>query len=284
MAQPEAAIIPGARPAARNHAAARPTPRLFGTIGAQNPGRPLGWANLRVPTLLLGPKGPERGSLLASQTKTEARRSKILKAAQKVFAEKGFHDATIAEIARAAGVSEGSIYEYFSSKEGVLFSIPLEVTRESHELAQIHVSLIRGAANRLRALVYMYLALYEGNPDYASVILLILKHNQKFRDTEAYDMIRAGFRNITETIKSGMANGEFRPDINPYVVRSVLMGAVDHLTTNWLMGERKGSLTDMVDPVLDVVMEGVLANDPRTVQGLHWSSWQKTGRPRPEED
>jgi len=215
---------------------------------------------------------------LASQSKTEARRSKILKAAQKVFAHKGFHDATIAEIARAAGVSEGSIYEYFSSKEGVLFAIPLEVTRESHELSQVHLSLIRGAANRLRALVYMYLSLYESNPDYSSVILLTLKQNQKFRETEAYEMIRDGFRNITAVIKSGMANGEFRPDINPYVVRSVLMGAVDHLTTNWLMGGRRGSLTELVDPVLDVVMEGVLTKDPRSTSDLHWSAWQRTGR------
>lgn len=202
-----------------------------------------------------------------------------MKAAQKVFARKGFHDATIAEIARAAGVSEGSIYEYFSSKEGVLFAIPLEVTRESHELSQVHVALIRGAANRLRAIVYMYLALYEGNPDYSSVILLILKQNHKFRETEAYAMIRDGFRNITEIIKSGMDNGEFRQDINPYIVRSVLMGAVDHLTTNWLMAGRKGSLTELVDPILDVVMEGVLAHDPKATQSLHWSSWQRAGRP-----
>ncbi len=219
---------------------------------------------------------------MASQTKTEARRTKILEAAQSEFAEKGFHDATIAEIARAAGVSEGSIYEYFSSKEGVLFAIPLEVTRNNSEQADLHVDLIRGAANQLRATVYMYLSLYEDNPDYAAVVLLILKHNQKFRETEAFHLIRNGFRKITRIIETGIKDGEFRTDSNPYVIRSVLMGAVDHVTTNWLLSGRKGSIVSLIDPILDVVMEGILVKDPVATQDLHWSAWQRSGRPKVE--
>lgn len=225
---------------------------------------------------------PRKGSLLASQTKTEARRIKILEAAQSVFAEKGFHDATIAEIARAAGVSEGSIYEYFSSKEGVLFAIPLEVTRRNSEQADLHVDLIRGAANQLRATVYMYLSLYQSNPDYAAVVLLILKHNQKFRDTDAFRLIRHGFQKITKIIELGIRDGEFRPESDPYVVRSVLMGAVDHVTTNWLLAGRKGTITSLIDPILDVVMEGILVTDPVASQNLHWSAWQRSGRPKSE--
>ena len=219
---------------------------------------------------------------MASQTKTEARRTKILEAAQSEFAEKGFHDATIAEIARAAGVSEGSIYEYFSSKEGVLFAIPLEVTRNNSVQADLHVNLIRGAANQLRATVYMYLSLYETNPDYAAVVLLILKHNQKFRDTEAFHLIRNGFRKITRIIETGIKDGEFRQDSKPYVIRSVLMGAVDHVTTNWLLSGRKGSIVTLIDPILDVIMEGILVKDPVATQDLHWSAWQRSGKPKTE--
>lgn len=217
---------------------------------------------------------------MASQTKTEARRTKILEAAQSVFAEKGFHDATIAEIARAAGVSEGSIYEYFSSKEGVLFAIPLEVTSKNAQTADMHVSLIRGAANQLRATVYMYLSVYENNPDYAAVVLLILKHNLKFRETEAFRLIRQGFQKITKIIEAGIKDGEFLPDGDPYVIRSVIMGAVDHVTTNWLLSGRKGSITKLIDPILDVVMEGILVTDPETTSKLHWSAWQRSGRPQ----
>ncbi len=57
------------------------------------------------------------------QKLVEARRSQILEAAGRVFAEKGYHRATTKEIADAAGISEGTIYNYFSSKEDLLINM-----------------------------------------------------------------------------------------------------------------------------------------------------------------
>lgn len=53
----------------------------------------------------------------------EARRNQILDAAATVFAEKGFHRATTKDIARTAGVSQGTIYNYFDTKEDLLIGI-----------------------------------------------------------------------------------------------------------------------------------------------------------------
>jgi TetR/AcrR family fatty acid metabolism transcriptional regulator len=53
--------------------------------------------------------------------KKPAKGAAILKAAENIFARKGFHAATVSDIARKAKVSEGTIYEYFSSKEELLF-------------------------------------------------------------------------------------------------------------------------------------------------------------------
>lgn len=68
-------------------------------------------------------------SASARRALTEARRQQILDAAVKVFAEKGFDRATIADVARAAGVAEGSIYNYFKNKGDLLVSIPHRVIR-----------------------------------------------------------------------------------------------------------------------------------------------------------
>src|SRR4051812_10683128 len=54
---------------------------------------------------------------------TAARRAQILNAATRVFAEKGFHRATIRDVARAAGVADGTIYNYFGSKTDVLLGL-----------------------------------------------------------------------------------------------------------------------------------------------------------------
>ena len=54
----------------------------------------------------------------------------------------------------------------------------------------------------------------------------------------------------------------------------MIMGTVDHITTNWLLGGRKGSLRDMVDPIIDTIMEGVLAGPgDGCPQRAHWSAW-----------
>ena len=55
--------------------------------------------------------------------KNLAKRAAILKAAEKILAQKGFHEATISDIAKKAEVSEATIYDYFSSKEELLFSM-----------------------------------------------------------------------------------------------------------------------------------------------------------------
>jgi TetR/AcrR family fatty acid metabolism transcriptional regulator len=211
---------------------------------------------------------------MSVQSKSEARKEKILKAAERIFARKGFHDSTISEIAKEAHVSEGTIYEYFATKEGLLFSIPEEFSNKIHEQNKFHLQLIRGAANKLRATIYLYLHVWQEYPDYAVINLLILKGNENFRQTEGYRLIREGFQGTTRIIQEGIDSGEFRADIDPYVIRSVLMGAVDHVATNWLLSDRKHSLIDLVDPIMDLVMTG-LCNDARPAAGgpPRWEYW-----------
>lgn len=60
---------------------------------------------------------------------SEARRTQILEAATRVFARRGFDRATIKDVARAARLSEGSIYNYFRSKEELLVHIPQHLVR-----------------------------------------------------------------------------------------------------------------------------------------------------------
>jgi AcrR family transcriptional regulator len=59
----------------------------------------------------------------------EARRNQILDAAAQVFAEKGFHRATTREIASTAGISEGTIYNYFDNKESLLIGIMVRLAQ-----------------------------------------------------------------------------------------------------------------------------------------------------------
>jgi AcrR family transcriptional regulator len=193
---------------------------------------------------------------MANQTRSETRKQQILKAAEKVFAKKGFQEATVSDVARKAGLSEATIYEYFASKEELLFSIPEETTRRGKEILEFHLNYVRGAANKLRSIIYHYLSFYQNHPDYSAVAMLILKQNRKFLDTDAYQTVREGSRVILRVVEEGIASGEFKPNTDPYLVRSVLLGTIEHLVIRWvLLGEPQG-LLQYVDPLTDIIIEG----------------------------
>ncbi len=194
---------------------------------------------------------------MANLTKMEARKTQILRTAERIFGKKGFQDTTISEIAKEAKISEASIYEYFSTKEGLLFSVPTKNASELFKLMKFHLRLIRGAANKLRSIIYILLSTNEKSPDNASIVMLILKHNKKFLNSEGHLEIKKGLKIIDETIQEGINAGEFRNGINVYLTRSIIIGTIEHLVTSWLMTERPESLVHMADPLIDTIIEGI---------------------------
>ncbi len=186
--------------------------------------------------------------------KTEERKSNILKAASRIFSKKGFQDATISEIAKAAGASEAFVYEYFSTKENLLFSIPREHMQTLHDNLEFHLRLIRGAVNKLHATLYMQLMYYSEHPEFTAVLLLILKHNRKFIDTDAHKEIRDYLKIVDRCIKEGVESGEIHAEIDPYYLRATLIGSLEHIVINWLLRGKPENLMDAFEPLFDVCL------------------------------
>jgi TetR/AcrR family fatty acid metabolism transcriptional regulator len=186
--------------------------------------------------------------------KTEARKSNILEAATKIFSEKGFQDATISEIAKVAGASDAFVYEYFNTKENLLFSIPREHMQKLHENLDFHLKLIRGAVNKLHATLYMQLMYYSEHPEFTAVLLLILKHNRKFIDTDAHKEIRDYLKIVDRCISEGVESGEINTDIDPYYLRATLIGSLEHIVINWLLRGKPENLMDAFEPMFEVCL------------------------------
>lgn len=194
---------------------------------------------------------------MAKKKRIGIRKEQILKAAEVVFAKKGFQQATISEIAREANVSDATIYEYFPNKEELLFSIPFETTRKGKNKLLFQLSMIRGAANKLRAVIYWYLHFYYHHPDYASVVLLILKSNRDFLKTDTYQVVREWSQLFIDVIKEGIESGEFSSDIDPYLVRAIILGTIEHSVISWLLLGRPEDLLALVDPLTDLIIQGI---------------------------
>ena len=181
----------------------------------------------------------------------------ILRAAQHIFAKRGFQAATVSDIAKKATVSEATIYEYFSSKEELLFAIPAETIKEYHEKNREILPHIRGAADKLRFLIHRHISLYADNPDYATVVMLILKGNRNFLKTDAYKIVQSSARNYIQVLEEGIQNGEFRSDIQPYLVRAMIWGSIEHLVTRKSLLGKPDDLLALADDIFNTIFTGI---------------------------
>ncbi|MCU0847000.1 MAG: TetR/AcrR family transcriptional regulator [Spirochaetes bacterium] len=194
------------------------------------------------------------------KTKKENRREQIIKAAEEVFSKKDFLNSTISDVAKQAGVSDATIYEYFTSKEELLFSIPRENIENSKNILEDHLVYIKGASNKLRGIIYHLLSYYQENSDFAAISLMILKTNRKFMETEIYNYLREYYQIIIKTIEEGIESGEFKKDISPHFVRSVILGTIEFIVVRWLMKGAPADKTkpvESVDALFDLIVDGI---------------------------
>ena len=189
------------------------------------------------------------------------RRRQIITSAIKIFGEKGFQNATIAEIAKDAGIGDATIYEYFKSKEDLLLAIPVEITKELIPQINEHMIGIKGAFNKLRKFIWWYINYLEKNPGYGSIVLLELKTSKAYISTEAYQAARNFYQVVLDIIKEGQEEGVIKKEINIYLARSICVGAIEHIIIRWLLKDRKYSLTQYADELADLLIDSFKKTD-----------------------
>ena len=185
------------------------------------------------------------------------KKKNIIDGALRVFGEKGFEETTISDICNASGISDATLYEYFDSKEDVLFSITEPYTKGEMERIREVARYIHSAREKIRVIIQAYLEFYEDNKLYTSVALLTLKGNRRFIKSPAYKVVREASRSIVETFNEGVEEGVFRDDIDGYIVRNMVLGFIEHLTIQWLLVGRPQSISAYRDTIFDMVMRAI---------------------------
>jgi len=199
---------------------------------------------------------------MADHSRAKPRKDRIMDAALRIFAEKGFQNATITEISKEAGVSDATIYEYFGTKEDLLFSIPEKISNQTFDESSKILPYIKGMEGKMRAMLLSYFKLYQSNPHYSALVLLQLMSNKRFRQTPAHEAIRRSAHRLLDCIREGIADGTFKKDADAYLIRSMLMGTIEHLFIHWHMQgmpKRKTSIMDMLDPFIEIILDGIRA-------------------------
>jgi len=213
-------------------------------------------------------KKAKRNKSPRSKKRNIEKENHILEAALGVFGEKGFEATTISAISRAANISDATLYEYFSSKEEVLFSIPEVYTRREMERLKEIEHFIHSPREKIRVIIQAYLEFYESNPLYTSVALLTLKGNRNFLNSPAYATVREASRSVVDAFNEGVAQGVFRDDIDGYLVRNMVLGFIEHMTIQWLLLGRPQRISECREPIFDMIMRAIEKKEEEDVMDV----------------
>src|SRR5258708_3216022 len=198
-------------------------------------------------------------SLPAVRPVVADKREAILRAATRVFARSGYFNSKVADIAREAGVADGTVYLYFKSKEEILHSIFDRTVEEAVAEGRKQVEATADPREKLRRIAMLHLERLGADRDLAIAFQVELRGSTKFME----EFSAAGFAEylglLRATIEEGQGAGLFRPELNAKVVAKVLFGALDEMATNWILSKRRYKLAPMADQVLDILLTGVAA-------------------------
>jgi len=195
-------------------------------------------------------------------SKNTVRSESIIRAAIEVFSKKDFKTASISEIAQKAGVADGTIYQYFRSKEDLFFSIPIEKTNEFRNQLELHLEGISGAFNKLRKFVWYFLYFFKANPDYGRILMLEMRVSKSFVKTETYGFLKQSVSQVMDIIAEGQNEGVIRQDTDIYILRHLILGTLEHMVTRWLLKEEKYDLLEHHQDVSRILIDGLRAIPP----------------------
>jgi|MudIll2142460700_1097286.scaffolds.fasta_scaffold52550_2 TetR/AcrR family fatty acid metabolism transcriptional regulator len=166
------------------------------------------------------------------------KRERILAAAERVFARRGFFASRVSEIAKDAGVADGTIYLYFKSKDDLLISLFENRMKQVNETLRTAIANERSTLDQLRAFIHAYLQLVHDEPAATEVLTIELRQSNKFmkeyENAEFADFLRM----LGGLIAKGQDAGELDDAVPAHVAARMIFGMLDELALAWVLAKQ----------------------------------------------
>jgi AcrR family transcriptional regulator len=196
----------------------------------------------------------------------QAKKQEIIQAAITVFAQKGFANTKMADIARAANIGKGTIYEYFKNKSEIFengfryFMDAMETTITKK------IFKITDPVEKLKAIFTSMIDFFEGETaEFMEIMLDFWAEaiRQKDKDTLVMldlEKVYIDFRKmIGAVLEEGIRIGKFKP-MNTFMVASLLIGMTDGLMLQWIMNRDLIDVKEAIRCLLDEILTGIYAD------------------------
>jgi TetR/AcrR family fatty acid metabolism transcriptional regulator len=200
-------------------------------------------------------------SLLALKEKKPEKYRAILDAAVRVFARKGFYHARVSEIAREAGVADGTIYLYFQNKDDILISLFEDGMKTVIDRVRSEIEKETDPLQKIKCFARAHLSLIEDNKDMAEIIQVELRQSNKFMKEYRNEKFFEYIDLISSIVKEGQAQGVIRQDVEPGIVKRAFFGALDEMSRYWVLSfKRKYSINTAAEQISEFFIKGIAAD------------------------
>src|SRR5216684_5111095 len=196
--------------------------------------------------------------ITAEVPRPQSKRERILRAAIDVFAQSGYFNAKVSDIAKAAGVADGTIYLYFDGKEDLLTSIFRDHTRNYLQSLEREMAHVRRPEERIRIAIRHHLETLGRDRSLAIVAQVELRHSLKFMSLLSQQEVADYLNMLRKMIEHGQSDGSFRRTIHPQLGAKAVFGILDEMVTSWILSEKDYALADSADQIADLVLTGLL--------------------------
>jgi TetR/AcrR family fatty acid metabolism transcriptional regulator len=196
----------------------------------------------------------------------EVKRRRIMLAAIQVFAKKGYFAARMSDVAKRAGVADGTLYLYFEGKEDLLISVFDDVLNRFSERVRQEIAGMDDPVEKLRVMVRLHLQTLGSDRALAHILQIETRHSRRFMNLFTRGRLGEYLNLIRDIIEEGQETGSFRRDVSPGLAINFVFGAVDELVTSWLLAEEPSDLVRSTAPLVALLCAG-LAAPPDPVGG-----------------
>lgn len=183
----------------------------------------------------------------------EERKRAIALAAFDVFVNKGFDALSISEVAKAAGIGKGTVYEYFDSKEELVLAGMAVWTEEVEAGVEASIDLSQSPEERLRALCAGTMHAFLSDPTIIKAFISsmsLMFFNEHFKEANMWKAIYTRFGElITQTILDGVADGSFRPEVarDADKIAVNLFAYLDGIGMHWMLSPDNFDLHEQIE-------------------------------------
>lgn len=189
---------------------------------------------------------------------TTEKYQKIIDAAIKVFAKKGFYNSKVSDVAEEASVADGTIYLYFKNKDDLLISIFEHSMDFFFQQAKSHLNRVESPAEKLKKFIALHLALVQKNQNLATVIQIELRSSHKFMIEYRPEKFLQYLQLLEKIILEGQEKNLFKKTVDLEIATRIIFGAIDELALVWiLMKKKRYQLDQAAEQLFQLVHDGI---------------------------